>query len=270
MEQSYDLLSMRLRNSKWFVYGTIAALALGLAMLIAGGVMLGVGIHKHNQRVEAASCPVPPPVTSSSTAPSTTTTMTTTPKPSLVKSVLILLDASSDISAANFQIMKDYVALNIAPSLPINAPVSFRTFSDFASDVANVALLSYSAEAVSIHNMYDASDVVTLQNQIVNIPQSQALPSVSKAVLTANQLFATQSTPNVMMVMGSGNQQDLDKAATGVASLGSVAWVALGAASQLDFTKINSTATVYTSRTYELSANQTKNLVGQLNPSNIS
>lgn len=164
--------------------------------------------------------------------------------------------------------MKAYVALNVVPSLPINVPIQFRA----VSNAANVALLSYSAEAVSIHNFYDVSDVITLQNQIDNIPRSQAGPSVSKAVLTTNQLFPSESLPNVMMVMGSGNQADLDKAASGVASLGSVAWVALGGASQLNFTKINSSTTVsvYTSRFYELSDDQTKKLLGQLNPSNIS
>lgn len=165
--------------------------------------------------------------------------------------------------------MKDYVATAVVPYLPINTGNSFK-----AGTSTNVAVLSYAEDSVTIHDFYDVKDIATLQNQIANIPQSLASSGVTKAVSLTNQLLPMGNQPNLMMVMGSGNQQDLQNAVPNIQQLKlaatNVAWVALGKASKLDFSQIINATTFYGSNNYELSNDDTKKLLGQLNPNNLT
>ena len=165
--------------------------------------------------------------------------------------------------------MKDHIATDIIPSLPVN--VAGKTRAEGGNP--NIAILSYSEESVNIHSFYNANDVGELQNQISNIPQSEKGTSITKGASIANQLLSVGSEKNMMMIMGSGKQADLDNAIGLMNNMGnlasSIALVALGEASKLDLSNIT-TVTPYTSSNYYLDQNATNALVGQLNPSGVT
>ena len=49
MERSYDLQTQKLSYGRRYYYILFALGILAILLFIAGGVMLGIGIHKYNQ-----------------------------------------------------------------------------------------------------------------------------------------------------------------------------------------------------------------------------
>uniref|UniRef100_A0A914YC05 VWFA domain-containing protein n=1 Tax=Panagrolaimus superbus TaxID=310955 RepID=A0A914YC05_9BILA len=324
--ESYDLTTGTFSGtSKKLFYFSIAAFVAGAAMLVAGGVMLGVGIHKYNQRVDNATVYVYPPSTTlppsnslspstGSGAPTTTTstntsgpitttttgtggpiTPTPTPTPTSTSGpitptptapittttsmtpstgapdVLIMLDTSRDIGSANFDQIKDFIVTKIAPKLPLGG--SATTTFERAGDKTNVGIVGFSDASVNIMSYYEISDLASVQDALLAITMTNAKTNPSKALMVMNKLGSTKvDNTNVMMVLASGTQADLDAANATFsqfqANIQNFTFVALGTAGNLDLSAFGNNENVQTfnSTDYTLSDEDTDSLVKNLNP----
>uniref|UniRef100_A0A914RAI5 VWFA domain-containing protein n=1 Tax=Panagrolaimus davidi TaxID=227884 RepID=A0A914RAI5_9BILA len=273
--------------------------------------MLGVGIHKYNQNVDAAAVV---PATPSTTPPSnggtgsTTTGSTTTgtaapptgtaapptgteapptgtggpptgseapptgsPGPAGAPDVLIMIDTSHEIGPTNFNQIIDYIATAIAPKLPLGGSAS--SFLDRAGDQTNVGIVGFSDASVNIMTYYEINDLASVQDALSHLTLSYSKTNPSKALTVMNKFgFTKVDNTNVMMVLASGTQADIDAAADALSQFQSAiqnfTFVALGKAGALNLSNFSNSDNVqiFMSENYVLTPEETNDLINGLNP----
>uniref|UniRef100_A0A914Y5K5 VWFA domain-containing protein n=1 Tax=Panagrolaimus superbus TaxID=310955 RepID=A0A914Y5K5_9BILA len=120
---------------------------------------------------------------------------------------------------------------------------------------------------------YEISDLASVQDALSAITMTNAKTNPSKALTVMNKLGSTKvDNTNVMMVLASGTQADLDAANAAFsqfqANIQNFTFVALGTAGNLDLSAFSNNENVQTlnSTDYTLSDEDTNSLVNNLNP----